>query len=143
MPTITHEQTVRRNASDVFRVITHLETYPEWNPTVQRARKLGPGPPAEGATYEFWIKGFGRTEQTLREFQPDARVRLVPSSPKYTGGHRFELRAEAGGTRIQHTLELQPRGMLRLMTPFMKTIMRKNLRATADALQRHLEKRPG
>jgi hypothetical protein len=40
---------------------------------------------------------------------------------------------------VYHELEMQPKGIFRLLTPMMGVIGRKNLRDTANALQAHLE----
>ena len=42
-------------------------------------------------------------------------------------------------TRIDHELEMQPKGAFVLFAPMMGMIGRKNLRDTANALQTHLE----
>ncbi len=55
------------------------------------------------------------------------------------GGHRFSFTADGADTRIDHELEMRPKGLFRLFAPMMGMIGRKNLRDTADALQRHLE----
>ena len=57
----------------------------------------------------------------------------------FEGGHRFRLTAQGGETRLDHELEMTPKGVFKLFTPMMKMIGRKNLRDTARALQAHLE----
>jgi hypothetical protein len=54
-------------------------------------------------------------------------------------GDRFILTDLGDRTRIDHELEMIPKGAFKLMAPMMSRTGRKNLRATADALQRHLE----
>lgn len=140
VPTVRQSQRIARPPEEVFAVIVRLDEYPTWNPTVKRAARISKGPIGEGSEFDFWIQGFGRTRQTLREFEPGRRLRLVPSSRMYVGGHRFELAPQGGGTRIDHTLDLEPRGLMRLMTPMLRKIMTKNLADTAAALQAYVER---
>ncbi len=55
------------------------------------------------------------------------------------GGHRFSFTAQGNGTRIDHELVMLAKGWFRLFSPLMAMIGRKNLRDTANALQRHFE----
>jgi len=139
VPVLQRTQTIDQPPGKVFHAIVTLEEFPAWNPTVKRAEKLSAGAPREGSRYAFWVRGFGRTEQTLEEFRTNERVRIVPHSPKFSGGHRFTLRASGQSTIVDHELELRPRGWMKLMTPMLGPLMRKNLADTANALKRHLE----
>jgi|GEM_PF-1286394 len=139
MPILTLDQTIDRPAAAVFHAITALDDFPKWNPSVKRAEKISPGAPKEGSRFAFWVRGFGRTEQTLEEFDANKRVRIVPHSPKFTGGHRFVLKPQGKATRVEHELELRPRGAMTLVRPFLGPLMRKNLNDTANALKAYLE----
>jgi 3-methyladenine DNA glycosylase Tag len=54
---------------------------------------------------------------------------------------QFRFTPQGDATRIDHELEMTPKGPFRLFAPIMGMIGRKNLRDTANALQIHLEKR--
>jgi hypothetical protein len=77
--------------------------------------------------------------QEFREFRRNEQVRIVPQLRFLSGGHRFRFTAQGDGTRVDHELEMVPRGPFRLLTPIVLRSGRKNLRDTAEALQRHLE----
>jgi hypothetical protein len=66
-------------------------------------------------------------------------VRIVPDIRSISGGHRFTFTEVGEGTRVDHELEMTSRGSSKVMAPMMTIMGRKNLRATAAALQRHLE----
>lgn len=142
MAVLTLTQTIDRPPADVFHAIVDLESFPKWNPTTKSARKLSPGEPGEGTTFELEIRGFGKTIQELRNFEQDRRVTLVPHIKVMGGGHTFALTPEAGHTRVDHELEMIPQGAAKLLGPLMTMMGRRNLRATADALKRWVE-RPG
>jgi hypothetical protein len=82
----------------------------------------------------------GAVTQELREFEPGRRIRIVPLMRSLGGGHRFTFTDLGGRTRVDHELEMIPKGIFKLMGPMMTRTGRKNLDATADALKRHLER---
>ena len=113
--------------------------YATWNPTVTASRRLEDGPIGEGARFEWTLKGFGKVIQEFHEFQPNRSVRIVPQLKTLGGGHRFLFTAQGDATRVEHELEMLPKGIFRLLGPMMARTGRRNLRDTAEALRTHLE----
>ena len=138
-------QVIDRPIGEVFGTIIDVANFPRWNPTTPSARKLTPGETGEGSQFELEIKGVGKALQELREFRPNKQVRLLSSMKMpaggMAGGHRFILTAEGNKTRIDHELEMTPKGIFRIFAPLMGVMGRKNLRGTAKALQDYLEKK--
>jgi hypothetical protein len=142
VPTFTSSQYIDRPVADVFDTVIHVENFPAWSPNNHKsARRLSEGPIGEGARFEIEIKGFGKVVQTLEEFEANKRVRIVPSIKMLSGGHRFIFKSEGQGTRIEHELEMKPKGLFVLMTPMMLMMGKKNLREVTDALKAWLEKK--
>lgn len=144
MAIIKLTQVIQAPVAEVFRTVVDVANFPQWNPTTPSARRLTQGQTGEGTKFELEIKGFGKVLQELQEFSPNRQVRLVPHFKRLTGGHRFMFTAEGSSTRIDHELEMTPKGFFRIFVPLMGMIGRKNLRGTAKALQDYLEskKRP-
>src|SRR5437867_1224705 len=113
MAVLRRAQVIAQPVEAVFDAVVDLERFPDWNPTTKRARKLSAGPIDEGCRFELEIKGFGRTIQELQEFEGNRRVRLVPQSKIIGGGHRFLFAAEGERTRVDHELEMIPKGAFR------------------------------
>ena len=141
MPVLRLTQVIQRPVAEVFETVIHVEDFPKWNPTIKQARTLSDGPPASGSRFEMNVKGFGPVPQVLQEFERDKRVKIVPEFKVMGGGHRFTFTAEGQSTRIDHELEMFPKGIFKLFTPFLGVMGRKNLRDTASALQGYLESR--
>jgi uncharacterized protein YndB with AHSA1/START domain len=139
MPIMTLSQVIARPVSEVFQAVIDVAKFPKWNPTTAGARKLSEGEIREGSRFELEIKGFGKTIQELQEFKTNEQVRLVPHISVLSGGHRFRFTAQGSHTRVDHELEMTSKGIFMLFSPFMRMIGRKNLRRTADALQKYLE----
>ena len=133
-------QVIRKPVEEVFRTVIDVANFPRWNPTTPSARKLTAGATGEGTQFELEIKGFGKVLQELQEFRPNQQVRIVPHFKVLTGGHRFIFTADRNGTRVDHELEMTPKGVFKIFIPLMGMMGKKNLRDTANALQRYLER---
>ena len=89
------------------------------------------------------IKGFGKITNELREFERDKRVMVAPLTRMLSGGHRWLFTdLGSGRTRIDHELELEPKGIFTLLRPLLRANGKKTVRETAAALARHLEDQP-
>jgi uncharacterized protein YndB with AHSA1/START domain len=138
MTVLHHTQEIDRPVADVFDVVIHAGDFASWNPTIKSSRQLSPDPIGEGTTFEWDLRGFGAVRQELREFEPNHRVRIVPHHRSLAGGHRFTFTDLAGRTRVDHELEMIPKGAYRLLAPMMSMVGKRNLRATANALDERL-----
>jgi uncharacterized protein YndB with AHSA1/START domain len=136
---ITRTQVIRRPVDEVFGVVIDGGNYAAWNPTIKASRRLDDVEIGDGSRFEWKLRGFGNVTQELQEFSRDERVRIVPLLAAISGGHRFLFTAQGESTRVDHELEMVPRGIFRLFAPLMARTGRKNLRDTAEALQNHLE----
>jgi hypothetical protein len=123
----------------VFNTVVDGGNFASWNPTIRSSRRLDEGEIGEGATFEWDLRGFGKVVQELKEFERNRRVRIVPHMTTLEGGHRFRFTAQGDATRVDHELEMNPKGAFKLFTPLMGMMGRRNLRDTANALQVHLE----
>ena len=139
MPVFRMTQEINRPMTEVFDTVIHVENFPAWSPQNPSARRVSSGPIGEGSRFVMEIKGFGHVPQELQEFETNRRVRIVPDIPQLAGGHRFKFTDLGGRTRVDHEMEMNPKGFYRLMGPMMWFIGRRNLRITADALKHHLE----
>jgi uncharacterized protein YndB with AHSA1/START domain len=141
MPVFRLTQVIDRPVEEVFETVIHLEEFPKWSPQNPSARRVSNGEIGEGSRFEMEIKGFGLVPQTLEEFDRNHQVRVVPHIKQLAGGHRFIFTDLGGKTRIDHEMEMTPRGAYLLMLPMMYVIGRRNLKRTVAALKRYLEGR--
>jgi uncharacterized protein YndB with AHSA1/START domain len=132
-------QTISRPVEDVFGTLSAAGDFASWNPTIKASRQLTAGDVGDGSQFEWDLRGFGTVRQELQEFERDHRLRLVPQMKSLAGGHRFTLTDLGQETRVDHELEMTPRGLFKLFSPIMGVIGRKNLKDTANALKSHLE----
>ena len=136
----TMSQTITRPVGEVFATAVSLDEFPRWSPRNPWAKKLTPGQIGEGTQFQMGIKGFGKVTSELREFQAGTQVMVVPLSAMLDGGHRWIFTDLGyGSTRIDHELEMRPKGAFKLMGPLLRKNGEKTVRETAAALQRYLE----
>jgi Polyketide cyclase / dehydrase and lipid transport len=142
MPVYKLRQIINRPVSAVFETVIRVERFPEWSPKNHKsARRLTDGEIGEGARFELEIKGFGKIHNHLAEFERNKRVNVVPDIEMMGGGHRFLFTAEGSdATRIDHEVEMLPKGIFKLMTPFIFRMGKKNVDEVTAALKAYLEK---
>jgi uncharacterized protein YndB with AHSA1/START domain len=133
-------QVISRPVEEVFATVIDAGNFAAWNPTIKASRKLNEGEDGNGSSFEWQLRGFGKVIQEFQEFKRNERVRIVLQLKSLSGGHRFLFTAEGDDTRIDHELEMVPRGLFRLFGPMVARTGRRNLRDTAAALQAHLER---
>jgi uncharacterized protein YndB with AHSA1/START domain len=132
-------QIIKRPVDEVFEVVADAGSFAEWNPTIRASRRLDEGEIGDGSRFEWDLRGFGKVIQEFAEFERNAQVRIVPHMRQLEGGHRFRFTAQGGATRVDHELQMRPKGVFGLFAPLMGMMGRKNLRDTANALQARLE----
>jgi uncharacterized protein YndB with AHSA1/START domain len=142
MALIRRTQVIARPVEDVFNTVVDAGNYAAWNPTIKASRRLDEGELGDGSQFEWQLKGFGKVVQEFQEFRRNERVRIVPQLKTLSGGHRFLFTAQRESTRLDHELEMVPKGLFRLFAPMVARTGRRNLRDTAQALQAYLEGGP-
>jgi len=137
-------QTIRSPIDRVFQTAVQLDEFPTWSPRNPWAKKLTDGEIGEGTRFEMGIKGFGKITNELREFERNKRVMVAPLTNMLEGGHRWLFTDLGNGeTRSDHELQLDPKGVFRLMTPMLRANGKKTVKETTTALKAHLENDQG
>jgi uncharacterized protein YndB with AHSA1/START domain len=140
----TMSATIRSPVDRVFETAVQLDEFPSWSPRNPWAKKLTDGEIGEGSRFEMGIKGSGKITNELRDFERNQRVMVVPLTNMLEGGHRWLFTDLGNGeTRIDHELELDPKGVFRLMKAMSRANGKKTVKETAAALKAHLENDPG
>ena len=141
MPTLTHTHVIDRPIADVFAVVSDWTTLPIWDPAVSSVRQITDGEPGLGTRYEFRFRVLGPKVMTTTALEQDRLIEVSSTSHLYEAGHRFTLATEGQATWVSHTLVLNPRGPLRVLSPPTALIARTILNRTCAQLQAHCERR--
>lgn len=142
MTELRTEIEIAASAGDVWRILTDLSGYPEWNPFIKRAE----GEPREGERLKVFIQPPGGTRMAFKpvvtRLIPEREFRwlghlLVPGL--FDGEHIFELQPlENGGVRF-----IQSERFRGVLVPLLKKTLLKSeqgFREMNEALKRRAEK---
>ena len=141
MPTFRFSHIVRGSVEDVFAIVADLTHAPEWDNRVRGVTQATDGPIGEGTAFEM---DDGRTE-TMRievvDYKPPIRVTHMARTRFAAASHEYNLTSEKDRTRIDHVLNVRPRGFGFLLRPLISKMARSDLELAAAKIEEFLEDR--
>jgi len=134
--------TIRKSAQDVFAVMSNPANDAKWSAAVIHGEWTSPGSPGIGSTARFVSKLFGRRLENVWEITGFERnVKFVALSR--TGPFPVEVTTAVspvrGGTRVEVTYAMEPRGIIRLAAPLLLGYGRRRLQEALDNLRGLME----
>jgi uncharacterized protein YndB with AHSA1/START domain len=121
---------IARPPADVFRYVADVRNDPTWHTDVLKVRSSS-DVVGVGTVFDVKVKpsmGVSEGTMTVSRFEPgelvEFRGRMGRMEPTVT--NIFEPDAE--GTRVTRRVEIEPRGIMRAMTPLMKRMIRQEQR---------------
>jgi uncharacterized protein YndB with AHSA1/START domain len=145
MPHAEHTVTVNRPQKDVFDYLAEGTHNREWRSGVLEIERTSAAE-GQGATYRQVLSGPGGRridgDYRVTVFDPPRRLEFqVTAGPARPTGV-FELSENADqSTRVRFSLDLNPSGLMRLMTPMISRQMRREV-GQLDNLKVILERTP-
>lgn len=138
MPRWEHSIDISATPDRVWDVMSEIERWPEWTPSVLSVKKLSDGPLARGTTARVHAKGAPESTWTVSESLP-ARSFTWGTKARgavTTAGHVIET--APSGSRV--TLSIEIGGVAAaLLKPILGKRIRQNLRLEAEGLKRRSE----
>src|SRR4051812_35030363 len=130
---------------ETFAFLADFATSQVWDPGTVSAVRRGSGPVAVGTRYDLQVKFGSRTAPMVYEvvvLEPGARVVLTGTGEQVLARDDIRFTATpSGGTHVDYTADLQLRGWLRLLTPFLGRTFRKIGDDARAGMQRTLDAR--
>jgi uncharacterized protein YndB with AHSA1/START domain len=142
MAHIDGEIVINRPVEEVFDFEADERNEPRYNPRMLRVEKLSPGPVGLGSRFRAEMRTRPRPMEMTTEFTGYERPRRLASTTRMS---RMDIRGTLsfdpvpGGTRMRWSWELEPHGLLKLMTPLASPIGARGERAIWTSLKRLLE----
>lgn len=118
---------IARPPQAVWSVIGDYPKTPEWLPKIKAATQ-SPGTFGKGTKVSV-TRGPMTINFTVEESDPPNRVKMSIVQGKVTGTTEFVLKPDGDGTAVDHTLDLNFKGLMKLFSPFMTRGIRKDLAA--------------
>ena len=139
---IEGEITIARSPEAVFDFVADERNEPRFNPQMLNAEQVTPGPIGLGTRFRAEVTSRGRPVKMVIEFTDFERPRRLSSSTRTSamdirGTLTFDPVPE--GTRMHWCWELAPRGLVRLLTPLVARMGRRQEEAIWAGLKHCLE----
>lgn len=91
----------------VWQILSDLEAWPEWTPTMLQVKRLDTGPVGVGSRARVLQPKLRPAAWQVTEWKPGERFTWISRSPGSTVTAEHMLAAEAGGCRLTLTLQFQ------------------------------------
>jgi uncharacterized protein YndB with AHSA1/START domain len=132
---VTLEQTPER----AFDFFVDFRNEPAWNPDCLTVEKTSDGPIGVGTTFTGKMKRIGPSESEILTLDRPSRCSVVDRSRGAEGTFDFRFTPNDGGTRLEVTMRMQPRGPLRLLEPVMALMVRRMLTDLPEKMRRGID----
>lgn len=145
MPVFTHTLEIAADPERVFAVLNDTDWTPEWQPRCTRIDKLTDGPVREGTALRYFFKDGrreGQMEGRVTVLEPARRFAMTYSDKMMTVDVDFAGAPSQGGTRLTHTIHIQPSGVARIFTPFITRSLPKQTVTSMERLKALAEQEP-
>ena len=130
---------IERPAEEVWDYFTDVGNDPEWNPSAIKARKTSDGPLGVGSTFHVVRKMSGPMDLEYTEYSRPLRWTLRGTGRGMSFTYAAELKPSGGATELTSRMNLDPKGVLKLLGPVLGSVTRKQLDQVHAALKRKLE----
>lgn len=139
---IEGEIVINRPVEDVFDFVADERNEPRYNPRMRLAEQITEGPIGVGTRFRAETVSLGRPVEMIIEvtsYEPPRR--LASSTQMSSMGVHGALTFDTvpGGTRMRWSWELEPNGMLKLVSPLVALMARRQEQRIWTGLKRLLE----
>jgi uncharacterized protein YndB with AHSA1/START domain len=128
---------VRRTPAQCFAYVDDFANAPRWNDLCVALQREGSDARESGALVYTFKQGSrqGVMHGEIVERDPPRRLLLSFGDRSFQIEVGFRFDAIPGGTRIEHTMQVEPRSFLtRLMSPLLRKVMAKQTAKQAQAV---------
>ncbi len=138
MPVYTHTLDIAAAPEQVFAVLNDTDRTPDWQPRCTRIDKLTEGPVRQGTALRYFFKDGrreGQMEGRVTAAEPGRRFAMTYADKMMTVDVDFAGAPTADGTRLTHTIHVQPSGFARIFTPFITRTLPKQTVTSMEQLK--------
>ena len=125
---ISSSAVIQRPVDGVFSYVTDVRNDPTWHTDILEVRPASEGAVGTGSRYEVTFKPFMGQSQgsiTVTDYVPYRRAQLQGSMGPMKPQISYSFEPAEGGTRFTRRVQLEPSGLMRLLSPLMRGMMSK------------------
>ena len=140
MPHAVIDIETQRAPQDALAYVADFSRSPEWDPSVQRARRLDDGLLGLGSRFELEVRAAGRTTTLVYEiveWRVD-RVVLLSRSDRLESRDTLTVTPRASGAVLRYDARLSALGLARVMNPVLALVFRGLASRAAEGLRTRL-----
>ena len=133
---------IKRPVDVVFDFVADERNEPRYNRRLTRVEQISGGPINLGARVRAETRSMGRTAEMVIEYTGFERPRLLTSSTRMSAMRirgSLTFAPVPAGTLMRWSWQMQPRGVLKLMTPLIARMGKRQERTIWRSLKRYLE----
>jgi len=122
---------IDRPIDEVFAFLSDMENNVKWRASQVDVLKTSPGSIRVGTTYRMVNRIFGRrleTEAEVVEYDPPRKCAIKDRSGRLPLKAQRIFEPVATGTRVTLILDAEPRGLLRVVEPFFRSLGTRRLK---------------
>jgi carbon monoxide dehydrogenase subunit G len=138
--------TLSQQPERAFDFFADFPNEPAWNPECLKVEKTSAGPVGVGTTYTGKMRRVGQIRTEIVALDRPNSFSTVERSRGAEGTFDFRFTPYDGGTRMEISMRLQPRGPMRVLEPLLRRMvpgmladLRENARRGIDAADRARE----
>jgi uncharacterized protein YndB with AHSA1/START domain len=125
---------IERPIEEVWNLVTDLSKHSEWCAEEEKEQRTSPAPLGVGSTFMAGTPNGKKSTGRVDEYEPNRKVTFEATSGLEKGtkvSYTFEP-VEGGKTRLRETVELTPKGFMRLLMPFVAGNIKRKVQASAE-----------
>jgi carbon monoxide dehydrogenase subunit G len=139
---IERDVAVGRPPEVVFDYLADVQRFPQWQPAIEKAEQVTPGPLAAGSRVRLVVRGPTGPTEVLGEISALDRPTLI--AVRSLGGPadvqaRCGIAPDGGGSRISLTATIELNGMLRFVEGAARGMIERQLPSALAELARQIE----
>ena len=139
MTTIEGEIFINRRPEDVFDYGADMTNELKWNPKAKSIEKITGGPVGVGTKYKAkWQGSPNLIVECLKYERPTAWVNHNDGALTVTSS--YNLSPQKGGTTLHYKFDAEPKGVMKLLFPLMKSRFKKQFPRNLESIKASLEK---
>ena len=116
----------------VFDYIADVRRESEWSKDMKSVVKVTNGPVGDGTVFESDYRLFGKMRLTLQDVRRPEHLVFVGVGARMYMHFVMDIAPIETGSRVTFKLEMQPKGLLKLMAPMLKIGLPKELAKRPD-----------
>jgi len=140
-----YEQVIGVSPENLFDLVGNAERTPEWDQSIKTVTKLTEGPAGRGARYAETHRLLMREhtiELEVAEYEPPRVVAFTTLAGGPPATTRIELTPDAdGATLVQVTASARVAGLMSVVSPLLRRVMRRQLPRMLAQLKSYCESR--